>query len=36
MKKLIVITSIGGMGLATERSIGTGFKLLLYDLKQNK
>lgn len=34
MKKVIVITGIGGMGLAITRRIGTGFKLLLCDFNK--
>lgn len=36
MKKVIVITGIGGMGLAIARRIGTGYKLVLADFAQDK
>lgn len=35
-KNVIVITGIGGIGLAIARRIGTGYKLLLADLAQDK
>ncbi len=36
MKKVIVITGIGGMGLAIARRIGTGYKLILADFAKDK
>ncbi|WP_218279840.1 SDR family oxidoreductase [Flavobacterium sp. LPB0248] len=36
MKKVIVITGIGGMGLAIARRIGTGHKLVLADFNGEK